>query len=176
MLKKTGINIRTANAVAGSINKEFIPVFLIIASPVLAFANGYGIKTLSVGIDLYYILPALFAVFMNIRAGTKMPNMILFVFLALLNAGMTIPCLQMQEFSRVNYEKLVISYGFIICFFILVSASFFGNDPYFASYYRTRTSAYRLVYIITGIFFTGVAVFHLVLFVKIFQILRFTFG
>lgn len=174
-IKEPGVK-KFAESFSKSINKEFIPVIYVIATPFLAFMNGYGIRTFETNLDFYYILPVLFALYTSITEKQKMHQVPLFIILASVNVIMSLPMLHSVDFSRQYFQLLFFSYSLIILFFILLSASFFGNDPYFVTYYRTKNSSYKFIYILMGVFFAGVAVFHIVLFVKVVEILKLTAG
>jgi hypothetical protein len=166
--KSAGIDYKVA------INKEFIPLIFILASPVLSFMNGYGIKTLSIGIDLYYIAPLIFGLLIARREKIKIVNPDLLILLALLNILMTMPFFGVQEFIKKDLWRVFASYGIIILFFTFAAGSFFANDPYYAAYFRTKQDSYRIMYHITGVFFVGVALFHATLFYKVYEILMLT--
>lgn len=71
-----------------------------------------------------------------------------------------------------NYPGLYIHYGIIPACYLLLAASFIGNDPYFAGYYSSKNGNYKKFYFVAGLFFAGVALYHAVLFVQIVSILR----
>ena len=163
-----------AGDICGHINKEFVPVFLILVTPMLAFMNGFGIKTASFGIDLYYVAALIFGVFMGRREGIKIRSGYEFFLLIVLEIAINIPYMKYDNYFNGNFTYLIISYGMIVFFNIIVAYSFMVNDPYFTGYYVSEKPAYIMIYRITAAFFVGVAVYQVVLFTKILDILKVT--
>lgn len=159
-----------------SINKEFIPVFYIILSPMLSFMNGYGIRTYTFSVDVYFILPVLFGIYMCKSERIRIPCPGIPLFLFALNILMTTPFFDTKSIYSMDFTQLILSYSAVVVFFIMVSVSFFINNPYFVSFYRTDKETYRTIYRMIGVFFTCVAVYHVVLFYKIIEILKMTMG
>jgi hypothetical protein len=156
----------------GSLNKEFIPLLLVVVTPFLAFMQGYGVNKLATAVDYYLIVPCAFALLMNILEKRKIRNIYFFILLLTLDFAISTPYINSEKFIGNNMTYLVISYELIIFYFYMVSLSFFRNDPYFAEYYTTQSKAYLLIYRITGVFFAGTAIYHIVLFTRIILILR----
>ena len=161
--------------VNGHINKEFVPIFLILATPMLAFMNGFGIKTASVGIDIYYIAALIFGVVMGATEGKKIRNKYEFFLLIILEAAISIPYMKYENYFNGNFTYLIISYALIVFFNIIIAYSFMANDPYFTGYYNSDKPAYVVIYRIIGAFFIGIAVYQVYLFTKIIEILKVTY-
>lgn len=162
-------------AVDEQINKEFIPIFLILVTPMLAFLNGFGIKTASIGIDLYYVAALLFGVFMGKLEGKKIRYKYEFFLLIILEIAISIPYMKYDNYFNGNFTYLIISYSIIVFFNIMIAFSFAVNDPYFTGYYVSGKPAYVVIYRIVSAFFLAIAVYHVYLFTKILDILNATF-
>lgn len=154
----------------GKVNKEFIPLLFIIATPVIAYMNGFGVRTARFAIDIYYLAPLVFALVMNARHGLK-KNFAAALVLLGLNIFISLPVFQGMKTFEGNFACLYIHYGIILAYYTLFAASFLNNDPYFAGYYSTNDNNYKKLYFVAGLFFLGVALFHGVLFIRITAIL-----
>jgi hypothetical protein len=157
------------------INKEFIPILLLLATPALAYMNGFGIKTASVGIDIYYIAAMIFGVIMSVKENIPISYRYECILLIMLEIVVNIPYMKYDNYFNGNYTYLFISYGLIIMFFLASGVSFFINRPYFIDYYKTDKSQYLVMYRIIAVFFLGVIVFHVYLFTKVIDILKMTY-
>lgn len=157
------------------INKEFIPVLFLLATPMLAYMNGFAIRTASVGVDVYYIAAIAFGLAMSVREKISISNRYGFILLILLEIAINIPYMKTDNYFNGNYAYLFISYGLIIMFFLASGVSFFINRPYFIDYYRTDKRQYLAIYRIVSAFFLGVTAFHVYLFVKVVDILKMTY-
>jgi hypothetical protein len=157
------------------INKEFIPILLLLATPALAYMNGFGIKTASVGVDIYYIAAMVFGVIMSVKENIPVSYRYECILLIMLEIVVNIPYMKSDNYFNGNYTYLFISYGLIIMFFLASGVSFFINRPYFIDYYKTDKSQYLVMYRIISVFFLGVIVFHAYLFTKVIEILKMTY-
>jgi hypothetical protein len=160
---------------SNGINKEFIPIFLILATPVLAYMNGFGIKTASAGVDIYYIAAIVFGIAMSIRQKMKISYIYEFALLIILEIAVNIPYMKADNYFNGNFTYLAISYSLIILFFLMSGISFLINKPYFIDYYRTEQAGYLAIYRIISVFFFSVTVYHVYLFSKVIDILKLTF-
>jgi hypothetical protein len=158
----------------GTINKEFVPVLLILATPMLAFMNGFGIKTASIGVDVFYAAALVFGVFMGRLESKKITNIYEFFLLLAVEVAVSLPYMKYDNYFNGNFTYLIISYSLIVLFYVLIAYSFFINDPYFTGYYCSDKETYITIFKIIALFFVGVTLYHIYLFTKILEILKFT--
>jgi hypothetical protein len=157
------------------INKEFIPILFLLATPMLAYMNGFAVRTASLGVDVYYITAMAFGVIMSVREKIAISDKYEFVLLILLEIAVNIPYMKSDNYFNGNYAYLYISYGLIVMFFLASGISFFINKPYFIDYYTTEKTQYLVMYRIVSVFFLAVVVFHVYLFTKVIAILKMTY-
>lgn len=171
MPKLTFGKITLIDASTGAINKEFIPVFMLICSPMVTLMRGFGIKMFSIRVDLYYLIPVILALFMNWRAKAKMTSLFMFLLLFVLDILVTLPYTHIDTHFNGDFIRLVLAYSAILVFWGIMAVSFWANDPYFASYYRTTNDSYLFLYRTAALFLCGIMVYHLILFSQIYLIL-----
>ena len=162
-------------AVGEQINKEFVPIFLIIVTPMLAFLNGFGIKTASVGVDIFYVAALVFGVLMGRLERRKIVYKYEFFLLIILEIVVSVPYMKYDNYFNGNYVYLIISYALIVFFNIIIAYSFMINDPYFTGYYVSDKPAYIVIYRIVSGFFIVVALYQAYLFTRVLEILKLTF-
>jgi len=156
-----------------SINKEFIPIFFILIVPVFSYLEGYGIKTIKFCCkDLFYLLPVIFGFFMNIYERNKILNIQFFLILLIAWFLKNLPVLTIDRYFNGNYTMLIISDLIILCFYLLISISFWVNNPYFISYYKSNLKSYIIIYKIFAVYFFGIFITLIIYFIKIFYILK----
>ena len=156
-----------------SINKEFVPVFFLLIVPIFSFFEGYGIKTLKICCkDLYYIIPVIFAFFVNVYERKKILNLYFFIIVLVLFIMKNIPFLFIDKYFNGNYLMLIISDCIILLYYFFISVSYWVNDPYFITFYKSNLKSYIIIYKIFSIYFAGIFIAHLILFIKIFYILK----
>src|ERR1017187_9360375 len=85
------------------INKEFIPIFLILVTPALAFMNGFGIKTVSLGVDAYYVAALLFGIVTGRLEHIKIRFKYEFILLIVLETAISIPYMKYDNYFNGNY-------------------------------------------------------------------------
>ncbi len=161
--------------VKSAINKEFIPILLLLATPALAYMNGFGVKTASIGVDIYYIAAIVFGVIMTLREKMIITYKYEFALLIMLEIVINIPYMNADNYFNGNYTYLIISYGLIILFFLATGVSFLINRPYFLDYYTTDNPQYLIMYRIVSWFFFAVILYHAYLFTKVIDILKVTY-
>ncbi len=157
------------------INKEFIPVIFILATPALAFMNGFGVRTASFGFDLYYILPAVFGVIMCFINRIKLTMKYEFALLLVLEIVINIPYMKADNYFNGNYIYLIITYSLIIMFLLMMGLSFAVNNPFYINYYISDKKPYVMIYRLIAAFFLGILAYHVYLFTKILDILKIAF-
>lgn len=157
------------------INKEFVPIFLILVTPMLAFMNGFGIKTASLGIDMYYVAALVFGIIMGRLEAVKIKSRYEFLLLIVLEIAVSLPYMKYDNYFNGNFTYLIITYAIIVFFNIMVAYSFAINDPYFTGYFVSQKPSYVMIYRIVAFFFISVAVYQIYLFTRILEILKATY-
>jgi hypothetical protein len=163
--------ISLIDASTGAINKEFIPVFMLICSPMVSLMRGFGIKMFFLKVDLYYMLPVMLALFMNWRGKIKMTAIFMFLLLFVLDILVSLPYMHVEKYFNGDFVRLALSYFTILLYWGIMAASFWSNNPYFVSYYSTTNGSYLFLYRVIAVFLCGVMIFHLILFSQIYLIL-----
>ncbi|MBP7792353.1 MAG: hypothetical protein KA120_04760 [Candidatus Goldbacteria bacterium] len=156
------------------INKEFIPIFYILIIPVFSYLEGYGVISPMPTYykDVCYFITIFFGLFMNFVERKKIMNLYFFIPLLILLIIRISPLMSIDRYFNGNFLMLLISDATIICFYFLVAISFWTNDPYFVTFYKSNLSPYRIIYKIIGLYFAGICIVLIALFVKIFLILK----
>ncbi|MCX7699047.1 MAG: hypothetical protein N2114_06240 [Candidatus Goldbacteria bacterium] len=158
------------------INKEFIPIFFILIVPPFSLLEGYGIKTINFCYkDIYYIIPVAIGFIVNILQKNSF-NFYLFTILLIIWILKNIPLLFIDRYFDGNFIMLLISDCIILFFYLLISISFWNNDPYFISFYKSYNQSYIIIFKIFGIYFFIIVILLLILFIKIFLILKTSYG
>lgn len=168
--------IRIVTDYGNSINKEFIPIFFILAIPTLSFFEGYGIKTIHSHYKyLFYFLPLLFGLFMNYKAKNKVLNIHFCIILFLFSILKIIPFFTIDKYFNGDFFMLILSDIIIIIFYFLLSISFYVNDPYFVGYYKSNLQSYKLLYKIISVFFLIIDMMLSILFIRVYFILKYIY-
>lgn len=171
-----GTKIRIVTDYGNSINKEFIPIFFIIAIPTLSFLEGFGIRTVHISYkNLFYFIPVLFGLFMNYKEKIKMSNIYFFMFLFVLSILKITPFFAIDKYFNGNFAMLLFSDVIIVLFYFILSISFYVNDPYYIGYYKSNLQSYKLFYKIISVFFLIIDIILIVLFIKIYFILKYIY-
>ncbi|MCX8093491.1 MAG: hypothetical protein N3E50_04920 [Candidatus Goldbacteria bacterium] len=158
------------------INKEFIPIFFILIVPPFSLLEGYGIKTINFCCkDIYYIIPVIIGLIVDIIQ-KKFFNFYLLIILLAMWILKNIPVLFIDRYFNGNFIMLIISDFIILSFYFLLSISFLINVPYFVSFYRSNLRSYIIIYKILGSYFFIISIILLFLFIKIFFILKTSYG
>jgi hypothetical protein len=156
-----------------SINKEFIPIFFILIIPVFSLFEGYGIRKIEFCCkDLFYLIPVIIGFLIHIYDRKKFLNLYFFITVFILWILKNMPILFVDRYFNGNYAMLIISDCIIVFFYFFISVSYWVNDPYFVSYYKSNLKSYIIIYKIFAVYFLGIAITHLILFIKIYYILK----
>ncbi len=155
------------------LNREIIPLIFILITPLMAFVMGPGLRSNFAGVNIYFFVPVIIALFRNDAKKIRIKEKVRFGILFTVNIIISV----VFFWSRLKGVSegavwVFFSASLVVVYLALTAVSFWTDNPYFVEYFRTQSRGYRAIYRALAVFFIFLILLHIPMFMQVVFILR----
>ncbi len=155
------------------LNRELLPLVFILITPLMAFVMGPGLRSNFAGVNIYFFVPVIIALFRNDAKNIKIKERAKFGTLFSINIIISVIFFWSQIKGVCGGAAWVFFSAFLVVGYLALTAvSFWTDNPYFVEYFRTQSRGYRALYRALAVFFIFLILLHIPMFMQVVLIMR----